>query len=214
MTRSVILDIETHPLDDAAEFIEEPSAPANYKDPDKIAAYIAEKRAESLARCALDIDLCRVVAVGWADETGEYVEVAPTEADERVLLATIYLAIKGARCVIGFNHLGFDLPVLIRRGQYLGLTVPEINMDRYRTPHVDLLEKLSFNGKIKYRGLAFYCKRFGIDVPDPIAGKDVGALVREGKWEDVAAHCRADVLKTKALAHRLGYVTMPDAVAV
>jgi hypothetical protein len=43
----IVLDIETVGLPDAASYMEPVTAPANYKDPEKIAAYVAERHAES-----------------------------------------------------------------------------------------------------------------------------------------------------------------------
>jgi len=56
------------------------------------------------------------------------------------------------------------------------------------------------------RTLKAFCKRFGIPVNDAINGSEIPALVAAGKWEEVAAHCRADVELTVQLAHRLGIV--------
>jgi 3'-5' exonuclease len=211
----VIIDIETFSLAGAEQFIEEPTAPANYKDPEKIAAYIAEAKAKAIDRCALDVDLCRVVAIGICAEGDTHATVTTMSDDavEREALELVWTAASHVDRLIGFNLLAFDLPVLIRRSQYLGVTVPAtvINLDKYRTPHVDLMERLSFNGKIKARSLDFYCRRFGIDVADASTGKDVDALVKAGDWAGVANHCRADVEKTRLLAERIGVIS---AVAV
>lgn len=212
----LVLDLETCALADADGFLEPVAAPSNYKDPEKIRAYQEEKRIELLGRCALDPDLCRVVAVGlWADtEKPEVWSLDEDDDDEEQLIGRAWKAIRQAQAVIGFNILGFDLPVLIRRSQYLGIAVPSINLDRYRTPHVDLMERLSFNGKLRYRGLDFYCKRFEIDVPDAHAGKDIAELIAGADWPAVVKHCEADVIKTRALAQRLGYIQAPQRVAV
>lgn len=205
---TIILDVETFALDGADAYLEPVSAPSNYKDPAKIEQYCVEKRAELLSRCALDPDLCRIVAFGWDRGEDCGVEIAQHENQERGLLEQLWRAIAMADAVVGFNVLSFDLPVLIRRSQYLGLNVPAVNLDKYRTPHIDLLDRLSFNGKIKAHSLDFYCKRFGIEIDDPHSGTDIDGLVRAGEWDAVAAHCRADVLRTKALATRLGYVLL------
>src|SRR4029078_6356970 len=70
----IVFDIETAPSPDAAEFIEPVEAPANYKDPIKIQEYIAAKQAENLDRAGLDVDLCRIVAIGWHREGEESVQ--------------------------------------------------------------------------------------------------------------------------------------------
>lgn len=46
----ITFDIETAALPNATDFIGTPKAPANYKDPAKIAEYVAEKSAVELER--------------------------------------------------------------------------------------------------------------------------------------------------------------------
>ena len=65
MERFCVFDIETVALADAAAYIPPPKPRANLKDPAKIEADIAEKRAAVLEKAALDPDLCRVVAAAW-----------------------------------------------------------------------------------------------------------------------------------------------------
>ena len=208
----LILDIETFSLAEADQFIEEPTAPANYKDPAKIEAYIAEKRQENLARCALDVDLCQIVAIGISGVPGIHVELITSPDQEAAALTWWWGEQKHYDALCGYNILGFDLPVLIRRSQYLGVPVPYLNLDRYRTPHIDLMERLAFNGKLKYRSLDFYSRRFGITVPDATKGKNIDALVKAEDWTGVADHCRADLEKTKQLAERLGIIRRQEAV--
>lgn len=203
-----VIDIETFPLDNCGDFLDlsDISAPANYKDEAKIAAYIAEKKAEIISKAALDLDLCRTVAVGYVreDENDPTVNTAKDDAAEAYLLRNLWDELDN-RITIGYNQVGFDLPILLRRSLYLGVHAPALNLDKYRSPHIDLQQRLSLNGTKPYRSLNWYCKRFGLDVPaDTNSGKDIGQLVTAGKWEDVAAHCRADVLKTRALAERMG----------
>ena len=71
--------------------------------------------------------------------------------------------------------------------------------------HIDLMEKLSFNGRIKAHSLAFYCKRFGIPHDDTLKGEDMPALAVAGEWEKIRAHVLDDVTSTYLLAQRLGY---------
>lgn len=209
-----VIDIETAPLADAGEFLEPAEAPGNYKDPDKIAAYVAEKNAENLSRAALDVDLCRIVAIGWMreDHDATTVVVIPDPVDEESVLQEFWRDVN-QHVTIGYNTLGFDLPVLLRRSLYLSVAAPRVSLDRYRTEHIDLQQRLSFNGAIKFRGLGFYCRRFGIPCDDKTSGKDIGQLVIEKQWDEVAAHCRADVLKTRALATRLGLLTQQPVLA-
>lgn len=205
----LIADIETVALPGAVDYLEPVEAPANYKDPIKIAAYIEEATRRQLDKCALDPDLCRIVAIGYEDADGRGDVLTANTTPEMVMLQEFWLAASSQPGVLGFNILDFDLPVLIRRSQYLGLQPPAVlvNLDRYRSPHVDLMQRLIFNGRMPMRSLDFYCKRFGIDVPDPYSGKDIDALVSSGDWSAVRSHCRSDMVKTRALAERLGLLS-------
>ncbi len=199
----VVFDIETAPLPDAGDYLEPVEAPGNYKDPAKIAAIIAEKQAEQLSKCALDVDLCRVVAIGaWREGAEPWTMVDMNEAD----LLREWWALAADRHLVGFNCLALDLPVLLRRSLYLGVDEPYIQIEKYKHPQVtDLMQVLSYNGMLKFRGLSFYCKRFGIDVPDTMKGSDIGQAVTEGRWADIEAHVLADVRKTAMLAAKLGW---------
>lgn len=206
----IVIDIETVAAPAVESLLDPVRAPANYRDPAKIAAYQTEKLAEVIGKASLEPDLCEVVAVGWWRE-GDPVVQSLTRADQdeagliTILMSHIFAVDDGAT-VVGFNCLNFDLPVLMRRSQLLGLTPPRFSLDRYRTPHVDLLEQLSFNGRLTYRSLAFYCRRFGIPVTDTIQGAEIPQLVAAGAWDQVQAHNAADVEKTAQLAHRLCYL--------
>jgi len=214
----VVFDIETAPLPDAAEFIEPAEAPSNYKDPEKIAAAIAKGNAEALSRCSLDVDLCQIVAICWwiegESEPQPLCAVGGDGWDESGIIRAFW-AVSNGHHLVGFNCLGFDLPVLLRRSLYLGIQAPRIQIDRFKHPQVtDLMDELSYSGKLKLRGLSFYAKRFGIDVPDGLSGSGIAQAVTEGRWEDIAAHVKADVQKTAALAERLGYFRRVEAAVL
>ena len=204
--RKIVFDLETVSLQDVANYLDAPKPKGNLKDPVKIAADLEEKRIEQLETASLDPDLCRIVALGWVEEGFDepVVCLARTAEEEAGMLHAFWLSLDG-RNTVGYNSLGFDLPILMRRSLYLGVPCPMLNLDKYRSPHVDLQQHLSHRGLLKYRSLSWYCRRFGLDVPEDVTtGADIAALVAAGKWDAVKAHCQADVLKTRALAQRLG----------
>jgi len=240
-----LTDIETVSLVDAEQYLDplEPIpqpdlsliVPAkNLVDPAKIAADIEKrkqaaveahreqceqqelKRRELLERCALDLDLCRIVAVGWMREDWNEPEVATCVTEEREAgVLRLFWDELDNRVTIGYNQIGFDLPILQRRSLYLGVHAPQLNLDKYRSPHIDLQQRLSLNGTKPYRSLNWYCRRMKLDVPcDQNSGKDIGQLVADGKWDEVADHCRADILKTRALAERMGILKLQAEMAL
>lgn len=212
--RRMVFDVETAPLPEAVDYIESVSAPANYKDPDKINAYVEGGNAAALAKCALDLDLCQVVAIGWwleGEEDADAISLNHYDVDaEAFMLSTFWDHVEEDYAhLVGFNCIAFDLPVLMRRSLYLGVPTPDIQIEKYRHPDVtDLMAVLSYNGMLKNRGLSFYARRFGLDVPDTLTGADIGLAVTEGRWDDIEAHVRADVRKTALLAAKLGLFSM------
>lgn len=209
--RRIVLDIETVGDPGVADLLDPVSAPANYKDPQKIADYIAEASKKQIENAGLEADLCEIVAIGLLIEgrDGEPIVMTRGDRTEGKLIHAAWKAIE-TRSVIGFNSLSFDLPVLIRRSQLLGIPVPDVNLDRYRSPHIDLKQRLSFNGVITWRSLKFYARRFGIPCHDQTDGAQIAALVAAGNWQAVADHCRSDVKLTAQLAARLGYFQVPQ----
>ena len=205
---AVVVDLETAPLSDAADYIESVAAPSNYKDPVKIAAYAKEKQAETVDRASLDPDLCRIVCLGYQFEHMEVVHVIPAENElhEQNALTLFWREVASKR-LIGFNILGFDALVLLRRSLYLNVKAPRLQVDRFKHPQIiDLMDELSFGRQERRHGLKLYAKRFGLKVvEDGISGAQIPSLVAAGEWGQVAAHCEADVRATGLLAARLGH---------
>lgn len=209
----LIFDVESVADPAAARFLEPLEPPANYRKPEAIDAWLDKAKADQLATAALDPDLCRIVAFGrlLMPEEGElFVDTASTEGQEYDLLVAFWSHWRHELTTqrIGYNCLGFDLPVLIRRSQLLGVRHPHISLNKYKSVDcTDLMNVLSFEGARKYRSLHFYAKRFGLDLPaDEGSGKDVAAWAAAGEWEKIRTHCAADVSLTWALAQRIGVV--------
>lgn len=215
----MVFDLESVAIDGAAALAEPVSPPANYRDEAKIAAYIAEKQAEQLARAALYPWTARIVALGTINNDGvEDVDICRTEDEERTILGHFWLkasfggGVEHLRRLIGFGILHFDLPVLMARSRLLGVAYPKIDLTPWKCPHVDLLRELTFGqSDIQKRSLKWFAQRFGIPCDDAISGADIGQLVSEGKWDDVRAHCLSDIRLTKAIAEYLG--VLPRKVA-
>lgn len=203
----LVFDVETTTDPAAIPLLPPCEAPGNYRDPDKIAAAIAERTAERNAKLALDPDCCRIVCLGYTYADGAMVITACNTAEsERTALSDFWAAwgAVGAQAV-GYNCVAFDLPVLIQRSRLLSVPYPRITLRKYGSPDCyDLMLELSHNGLTGYKSLAFWCRRFGLDVPeDATSGKDIAALVAAGAWDVIEAHCRADITKTWMLAQRI-----------
>ena len=124
-----IFDIETGPRSRAelAECVPTFEAPSNWKDSEKIRAYVAEKEAEWFQSAALSALTGRVLAIGYldavTDELGYFAsgdEAADLAAFWQLVAPTGYLNSD----LIGFSSNRFDLPFLIRRSWHLRVPVP------------------------------------------------------------------------------------------
>ena len=206
----VVLDLETFGPDGAVlTLLEEPTAARNLKDPEKIAADIADKRQARDKACSLDPYGGRIVCVGWQTESERLVSCCPTEDEERDAICAVAIAIRAAsRHVIGFVCLRFDIPWLITRARLLDVDFPDLDLRKYGNRDItDLQALLTFDGTAPdgafKRSLANFARRFGIPVHDTTTGAEVAAMVREGRWDDIEAHCASDLDLTVALAERL-----------
>jgi predicted PolB exonuclease-like 3'-5' exonuclease len=211
----IILDIETVAIDGAAALAEEPTPPANYKDAAKIAAWIEERRQKQIDSAALYPWTARIIALGWA-EAGEeiaHVETCESESSEQRVLRELWSRVQDvhghATPIITFAGRTFDLPVLMCRSILLGVPHRPLNLDRYRSPHPDLLQVLTFNGAIDGRTLRWYAKRFGLNTDDAFSGKEIATLYQDGNWDAIRKHCESDVLLTKQIAEVIGLIKRP-----
>jgi hypothetical protein len=206
------LDLETCPIDGADQFVEAPDAPSNY-GPEATAKFQAKAKATAIDRAALDLDLARICCLGMECDGVSLTRCFPDEASERIGLEMLFDTTNGfgEKRLVTFNGFKFDLPLILRRAAYLGLPIPKINLDKYRSPHLDLWNVLSHNGSVPAHSLSWYVKRLGwADLQGTLPGRDIPQAVRDGRWEEIQAHCKADVLATKRLAEWLGLAKEPQ----
>lgn len=197
----LVLDVATAPIADAAAYLDgQIDAPSNYKDPQKIADYIATVRAERAEKAAVDMDLARITGIAVRGAFGSCVLLAQNELQEREHLEWLALTIDRAP-VITYGGFHFDLPVLMRRALYLGVDFPELSTDRYRSDHLDLCEILSDRDPKRRRPLGFYVKRLGwTDLSKPLDGAAEAKVLETGQWAELAASMTHDVEATYRLA--------------
>jgi len=174
----LFVDIETKALKNASFYLPEVSAPANYKDPEKIAAYIAEKQEGLLEKAALDVDLGSIVAIGyqrglagaaWASVVGDQKPDGSLVTEEELLREFWAEARQAEGLLCGYNLLAFDFPFILRRTMALGVT-PTVVLDtrRYQVAPIRDLMAILFNwGSMTYRGMKWVAQRYDLEVLRP-----------------------------------------------
>ena len=210
---AVILDLETLPIPDVESYVEPVEAAKNLRDPEKIAADIERKQAEQVSKAALYPWTARILALGAIPtDGGPMVHLCQTDADERAALRWCWDVVvreddtRFVRPIVGFNSRTFDLPVLMARSLLLGVDYPTLNLDRYRSPHIDLMDRLTWYGAVPARSLKWFARRFGIVVDDAVSGADVASLAAAGDWQAIVNHCLSDLRLTQGLAERMGII--------
>lgn len=178
------------------------SAPGNYKDPDKIAANIAEQKEAWMQRGALSPLTGRVLCVGVME--GEDFRVFDGGGDERKLLLQIAELFQSERKFAGFNCRTFDCPFLIKRAWLLGVTPPIAWNHQWNRSDkfTDLRDVWQCGDRQADGSLDVVSRFFGGDGKNG-SGKDFATLWNANK--DVAVEYLENDLKiTKHIASMMG----------
>lgn len=207
----LFIDIETIPtssneaIDYVARKIE---APGNYKDPDKIKAYIDDKRDDTVARTSLSGLFGQVYMIGYAfndapvDVIYEGNERDTLTAFDKLLDRNEYNDNK--ILYVGHNAQDFDIPFLSQRLMVNGFK-PLFNHNmKPWDMGVDDTMKIFACGKRDMYALEALCITFGIETPkNGIDGSMVAGLYAAGKHQEVMDYCKEDVRATRELYHKL-----------
>jgi 3'-5' exonuclease len=206
----IYIDIETFAGPDKPE-PESIPAPANYKDPAKIAAYQSEKVDEVWRKQALDSMAGQIICIGYAIAHGP-VRTITVGQDAKNERHAMELLGADASCIrtldtlewVGHNFQGFDGVWLRRKAIKYGLVdlARSINLDRYRgnvrdtmlmwSPH-DARDRVSLGNIAEYLCLG---EKNG-------NGADVHDLWLAGRKREIAEYCRQDVELTRAVYKHL-----------
>lgn len=162
----LIFDIETGPRADASDWLDEVTAPSNYKDADKIKAYIFEQNGKALDRAALSAVTGEVLAIGTYDGTFKQIYCFESERDTLLefVEALNVTRMQDDFALVGFNSEGFDIPFLVRRCMVHGIKFP---VRFWRRPQayehsIDLMKIWQMGNKEDRISLNKVCKLLGL----------------------------------------------------
>ena len=215
--QTIFFDIETGALPESEiAAMMPPFDPAevktgNLKDPDKIAAKLAEAEAnhrrDFIERAALDPLTGRVVAIGMLYLAGGRFDVIGHD-DEAQTLREFWQACRGemgrVHQMVGFNIYQFDLPFLFRRSWRHRVEVPfGIRRGRYWADEmVDLRDNWQLGDRQSRGSLDSISKHLGLGAKNG-EGKAFAELWRTDR-EQAVAYLRNDVELTARVAGVLG----------
>ncbi|NBU83438.1 MAG: hypothetical protein EBS21_02325 [Sphingomonadaceae bacterium] len=223
MSNAFVYDIETVPLSEARLALVEPEhkAPGNLKDPEKIAAAIAEKAKEWREKAALSPITGRVAMVGAKIDESEILHLAFADADddeldlqEGVMLMRLWKCAKSSmmdgKILVSWNGHGFDIPFLIKRSWALKVTIPpEIDIRNkwgMQPPWIDLMREWQCGDKTAgYTSLNTAAGFLGL-------GQKAGDCLQlrhqlEHDPETAVAYLKQDLALTEGIGRRMGIIT-------
>ncbi|MFT4021812.1 MAG: 3'-5' exonuclease [Acinetobacter sp.] len=148
----------------------------------------------------------------WVDEQGFRLFSFSQEDCGEVELLRKFLSIFEKRhpILVSWNGSQFDLPVILFRAMYHGLSAPNLfdqgeldrqkrfnnYQNRYHQQHVDLMDAMAmFNGR-NFQKLDDIAQLLGFPGKRDGAGYLVPDQVKQGAWSDLTAYCEGDVLNT------------------
>lgn len=213
MTHELYLDIETIPTTDEAvaeRVYGDISAPANYKDPEKIAAYIEGAKADKLRRTSLDGTWGEVIVVGFAvGSAAPDAVVRDLDEPEDDYLSRVWAAIKkplgqeSMPFIIGHNVV-FDMRFLHQRSVVNrvkpSITLP-VNMAPYQLAYFDTMQEWA--GYRNTISLGNLCFALGVDHDDSFEGSMVAGAWEAGNVGAIVDHCLGDVSAVRQVYKRI-----------
>lgn len=203
-------------------------APGNYKDPVKIAEYIAAETAkihagfdaevrDAIEKTSFDGGAGQIVCIGWAIEDEEPQSLRPMDLSahaEGDMLSLWFSTMQamfygGTRpVVVGHNHIAFDLPFIWKRA-IVHRARPPFWFPRDVKPWSDTV----FDTMTQWYGpgaraggsMEKLCRALGLDGKGDISGADVWPMVQAGRTDEVCTYCRGDVSRTREIYKRLTF---------
>ena len=214
----IVFDIETGPMPEEILTRQMPrfSAPANWKDEDKIAAKIKEQEENYIKKAAMSAQTGQVLAIGLAN--GKKVDVWDVnQYSEREIIGAFWDAISEAgpaKRWIGFNIKGFDLPFLIRRSFFYGITpsaTPRLGRfwdERF----IDLLEQWQCGNREQTISLSALSVFLGGE-PKAESGADFHHWIKEDPARAQTYLIKDLAITAEAAARMLPFITPPEVAA-
>jgi len=210
-------DIETAPLDNVKELMP-PFDPAmvklgNTKDADKVAARIEEARAnyesDFLAAATLDARYCRVLAIGIMGENFQMLAGDEEDKNLSAFWQLVQTLESDRRFLVGYYTHLFDLPILIQRSWFHGISVPAfIRVRRYWWDgSIDLHERFQCgNREMHTGGLNGLAKFFGVQgkVQD-VDGAKFHELWKSDRQKAIA-YLKQDCAIVKQICPKMGII--------
>jgi len=218
------LDIETIPAQSEevrARIAESIKPPGSMKKAETIAQWEAEQKPaaveEAIAKTALNGAYGHICCIGFAFGDNSPLALSAVSADwetDRLLdFFESASATVGNRIptIVGHNVSGFDIRFIWQRCIALGIRAPAWLPRDPKPWGNDVFDTMTaWAGSRDTISMDNLCAALGLPGKGEIDGSMVGKLFAEGRHEEIAEYCRADVERTRAI-HRKMQVAFGEA---
>ncbi len=210
----IYVDIETIPTE-RPEIIERVTskltAPGNYKDPEKIEAYIEAQKPEAVHKTGLSGLFGQVLMIGYAIDDGPVrIIKGGSESIRLAEFRDIACTVKSqmqeycTNTLVGHNILGFDAPFLSQRMMINGLKPLFRHGGKPWDAPIDDTMAMFACGTRNMYSLENLCLAFGEPTPKgEMTGSTVYEYYKAGKIDEIAEYCARDVEATRAVYKKM-----------
>jgi len=217
---NLFIDIETIPSQSPAvhaKIAEGITPPGNISKAETIEAWIKEKKPElvkeAIAKTSFDGATGHVCCIGWAwDDSGAKTQVIGEVGHEAGLLSNVVALLDkeamerqyGSPTLIGHNVINFDIRFLWQRAIVLGVRMPAWFPRDPKPWGNDVFDTMTaFAGARNMIGMDRLCEALGMGGKGEIDGSMVAEMWADGKYQEIADYCAADVERTRAIHRRM-----------
>lgn len=215
---SLYLDIETIPAqsqearDRIAATVKPPAA---MKKAETIAAWEAEQKAtavaEAIDKTSFNAAFGQICCIGFAFDDSPAASISwPINVDNEQLMISAFFdeagKIIGNRfpTIVGHFITGFDIRFIWQRCMVLGIRVPAWLPKDPKPWDGGVFDTMTaWAGARDTISMDNLCQALGIDGKGDVDGSMVGKMFAEGKHKEIAAYCRDDIDRTRAIHRKM-----------
>lgn len=221
------VDIETIPAQSAdakARIAANVKAPGNIKKADSLATWEKEQKPaaveEAISRSGLNAAYGHICCIGLAADDGDVSSISwPLNASSETEVIKGFFEVAGKLAgnrfpvIVGHNVAGFDIRFIWQRCIALGIHGPAWFPRDPKPWGDDVFDTMTaWAGARDTISMDNLCAALGVPGKGDIDGSMVGQLFAEGRHKEIAAYCRDDIERTRAI-HRKMMVAFGEVVA-
>lgn len=215
---NLYLDLETIPSQSPevhAEIAKSITPPGSISKADTIAQWTAEKKpalvAEAIAKTSFDGATGHICCIGWAIGEGKARSASVRRIEDEKLTIQAALAEMAevsdrweSPQIIGHDVINFDIRFLWQRAIVLGVRMPGWFPREPKPWGNDVFDTMTaFVGARNFIGMDKLSRVLGFPGKGEVDGSMVAGMWAEGRHDEIAAYCRADIERTREIHRKM-----------